>query len=95
MVVGVLELDLSFPGHRSLKGKRQVLRSLKDRIAHRYNVSIAEVDGQNLWQRGTVGIACVTNDAGHAEEVLRNIVAYVESAFMGRCMILDYDIEVV
>ncbi len=93
MIVGVLELDLGFPGHRSLKAKRQVLRSLKDRIAHKFNVSIAEVDGQNLWQRGTLGIACVSNDRRHAEQSLRKIVAFVESAGAGRCDILDYSIE--
>ena len=95
MVVGVLELDLGFPGHRSLKSKRQVLRSLKDRIAHKFNVAIAEVDGQNLWQRGSLGIACVSNDARHAEAMLQTVVAFVESAGAGRCDILNVSIEVI
>ena len=94
MVVGVLELDLGFPGHRSLKTKRQVLRSLKDRIGHKFNVSVAEVDGHNLWQRGSLGVACVSTDPRHAEEVLHKIVDFVESAGAGRCNILDFSIEV-
>ena len=93
MVVGVLALDLSFPGHRSLKGKRKVLRSLKDRIGHRFKVAIAEVDGQNLWQRSTLGIACVTTAQRHADELLRKIVVFVETAGAGDCDILDYTIE--
>ena len=94
MVVGVLELDLGFPGHRSLKTKRQVLRSLKDRIAHKFNVAVAEVDGQNLWQRGSLGIACVSTDPRHADQMLRKIVDFVESAGAGRCNILDVTIEI-
>lgn len=93
MVVGVLELDLGFPGHRSLKTKRQVLRSLKDRIAHKFNVSVAEVDGQNLWQRGSLGVACVSTDTAHADAVLRNVVTFVEQAGAGRCNILHVTIE--
>lgn len=95
MVVGVLELDLGFPGHRSLKSKRQVLRSLKDRIAHKFNVSVAEVDGQDLWQRGSLGVACVSTDPRHAEQMLRKVVDFVESAGAGRCNLLHFTIEMV
>lgn len=94
MIVGVLELDLGFPGHRSLKTKRQVLRSIKDRVAHKFNVAIAEVGGQDLWQRGTLGVACVSTDRRHAEEMLQKVVNFVESAGAGRCDILNYTIDV-
>ena len=59
MVVGVCTLDLHLPGVDSLKGKRQILLSLKERIQRKFNVSIAEVDGQDLWQRAVLGVVSV------------------------------------
>src|SRR5205809_6806080 len=70
MVVGVCTIDLHLPGTGSLKGKRQILLSLKDRLKRTYNVSIAEVDGNDLWQRAVVGVACVSNDGSHARQML-------------------------
>lgn len=94
MVVGVLELDLLFPGLRSLKEKRRIVKSLKDRVAHRFNVSIAEVADNDMYQRGTLGVTVATNDARHADEVLRKVVDCVVSAGAGRCDVLNYEIEV-
>jgi Uncharacterized protein conserved in bacteria len=62
MFVGVLQVELYIPGSGSLKAKRRVVRSLKDRIRANFNVSVSEVDAQDKWQRAVVGIACIGSD---------------------------------
>ncbi len=62
-----------------MKDKRRVLRSLKDRLRNKFNVSVAEVDDHDLWQKATVAIALVTGDRRHADEVLQKILNTVES----------------
>ena len=79
MVVGVCTMDLHLPGIGSLKGKRQILLSLKDRLKRTYNVSIAEVDGNDLWQRAVLGVACVSNDGSHARQMLNAVVGEVRA----------------
>ena len=63
--------ELHLPGCQSLKDKRHVLKSLKDRLHHRFNVSAAETDHHDLWQRAELTVGVVTTDRGHAERVLR------------------------
>ncbi|MGE0643683.1 MAG: DUF503 domain-containing protein [Nitrospira sp.] len=70
MVVGLCTVEVNIPGSQSLKDKRQVLHSLKDRLRGKFNLSIAEVDGQDLWQRAVLGMACVANDGGYVNQVL-------------------------
>lgn len=70
MVVGLCTVELFVAGSRSLKDKRQVLHSLKDRLRDKFNLSIAEVDGQDLWQKAVLGMACVANDGGYVNRVL-------------------------
>ena len=74
MVVGVCTIDLHLPGVGSLKGKRQILLSLKDRLKKAYNVSIAEVDANDLWQRAVLGVACVANEGRHVNQVLDSVL---------------------
>lgn len=78
MVVGTCELSFHLTDNHSLKGKRQVSRSLVQRIRNRFNVSVAEVSDQDRWQILSIGVSCVTNDARHANEILSKIVDYVE-----------------
>lgn len=73
MPIGFLTLEIYIPDAHSLKDKRQVLRSLKDRLRARFNVAVAELDGQDGLQRATVGIVTLSNNAGHVEESLRTI----------------------
>ena len=94
MHVGVCRIVLRLPGNRSLKEKRRVTRSVIDRVRSRFNVAIAEVEDNDLWQRLTVGISCVSNDGGHANQVLSKVVRYIEET-TGDAEILDYDIEIV
>ena len=74
MVVGVLRLTLYIPGASSLKDKRQVLRKVTDRLRSRFNVSIAEVGDNDIWQRAVIGICAVSNDHSFVNEVLDKCV---------------------
>ena len=77
VALGLVELHLGEVD--SLKGKRHVLRGMKEKVKHRFNVSIAEVDHGDLWQRATLAVACVANDARLANEVVSKAVNYIES----------------
>ncbi|MDQ7039011.1 MAG: DUF503 domain-containing protein [Aquificota bacterium] len=78
MVVGVLKVEVFLPDADSLKAKRREIRSMKDRIRSRFNVSVSEVDNQELWQRGTIGIAVAGGDVGFVRETLESIRTFVE-----------------
>ncbi len=93
MVVGILQIDLLLRGNNSLKRKRQILRSIKDRTRRQFNISIAEVDHNDLWQRATLGICCASNDKVHADRVLAEVVRFIEGNFEAE--LLDYSIEII
>ncbi len=79
MHLGVARLSLYLAASHSLKDKRAVVRSVTQRLRNRFNLAVAEVDTQDDWQTATLGIACVSGDARHAEEMLGKAVAFVES----------------
>jgi len=79
MVVGVCTVELFISESHSLKDKRQVLHSLKDRLHGKFNLSIAEVDGQDLWQKAVLGMACVANESGHVHQVLDQALNTIRS----------------
>jgi uncharacterized protein len=79
MIVGTLVLELRLPENHSLKGKRQVVKSLVARMHGRFNVAAAEVDDNDRWQTATIGVACVSNNAVHARQMLESVVAFVET----------------
>lgn len=93
MVVGTCRLELRIPENSSLKGKRQILRSIKDRVRGRFNVSIAEVGYLEEWQRATLAVACVSNEAKIVDEMLNKVVDLIERH--GEALLMDYDIDVV
>ena len=74
MVVGVLRLTLYIHGASSLKDKRQVLRKVTDRLRSRFNVSVAEVGDNDVWQKAVIGICAVANDHSFVNEVLDKCV---------------------
>ena len=78
VVVGTCELDFHLPENHSLKGKRQVSRSIAQRIRNRFNVSVAEVAALDRWQVLSLGVTCATNDRRHANEILSKIVHFAE-----------------
>ena len=77
MHVSVCQIELRLPENHSLKGKRQVIKSIVTRLQNRFNVSVAEIDDQDLWQLATLGMACVSNHRRHADETLANVVKFV------------------
>lgn len=91
MTIGVLQLELSIGDAMSLKDKRRVVKSIKDRIAHRYNVSVAEVGALEQHRRSIIGIAMVGNDARYVEGALSKIVDFVRA--VGSVDLVDYQIE--
>ncbi len=94
MMVGVCRVTLRLPENSSLKGKRQVVKSLMARIHNRYNVSIAEIDNQDSWQIASLGISCVSNSNGHANEVLTKVVGFIRANRLD-AEVLDWDVEMV
>jgi hypothetical protein len=73
MIVGLLTLDLHIPSANSLKEKRLIIKSITDRIKSKFNVSVAEVDANNLWQRSVIGIAVVSNETVMINRVFEKI----------------------
>lgn len=92
MHVGVCIIDLRLPGNGSLKGKRRVVKSMVTRITREFNVSVAEVEDQDLWQRAVLGVACVSSSAGYAHGQLERVVQWIE-AHRFDVELLDYQIE--
>ena len=81
MVVGILRIDLYMDGNRSLKDKRQTLKSLIHRAKSRFNnISIAEVDSNDLWQKATVGISFVSNEKRHVNSILDQVADFIDSS---------------
>ncbi len=78
MVIGLCTLELHFPDSQSLKAKRQILSSLTTRLRGKFNVSVAEVDEQDLWQKAILGIACVANESGRVNQVLDQALNMVQ-----------------
>lgn len=92
MPIGLLTLEIHIPDARSLKDKRQVIRSLKDRLRGHFNVAIAELDHQDTWQRALVGVVSLSSDVAHLEQSLQAVLAESER-LLGRDLI-SHQIEV-
>ncbi len=94
MHIGVLKIKLRLAENETLKGKRQVLKSVMARVRNTFNVCIAEVDDQDYWQLATLGVTCVSNDPQHANEVLSKVLNFIGS---GRYdyELLDSQLEVI
>jgi len=93
MNIGVCRVSLRLPENQSLKGKRRVLKSITTRVRSKFNVSVAEVDDQNLWQLATLGICFVSNDKRYTNEVLSKAVDFIVDGRF-EIEILDYEIEI-
>ncbi len=91
MTIGILQLELRIPEADSLKDKRRAIKSLKDRIAHGHNVSIAEVDALDEHRRSIIGIAMVSNDRRYVEGGLSKLVDLVRAT--PTVVLQDYKIE--
>ncbi len=92
MVVGTLKIILHLHDNRSLKGKRKVVRSMVDKVKHKFNVSIAEVGSNDKWQRIELGVSVVGNDRRHIDSSLDNILDYMDSLYLAE--IVDSSVEI-
>jgi uncharacterized protein YlxP (DUF503 family) len=93
MNVGVCRIRLRLPENLNLKGKRQVIKSLTARVRNKFDVSIAETDDHDLWQLATIGIAYVSNNPRHTNEVLSKVVDFLTNGRFEVEMV-DYEIEI-
>jgi uncharacterized protein YlxP (DUF503 family) len=82
--IGVLTLELRLEESHSLKEKRHVVESLKSRLRNKFNVSVAEIDYQDLWQRAAIAAVTVSSDHAHAEKVLRSVEEEAASLLGGQ-----------
>lgn len=93
MVVGTLSVTLQVPTSTSLKDKRQVVRSLTSRLRHTFNVAVAEVGDQDLWQSAVIGVVCVSENARHADEMCQKVLNFVDND--GEALVLGSRFELV
>lgn len=77
MFIGVSRLDLRIPASGSLKTKRHVVKGLVGGLRAKFNVAVAEVEYQDLWQRAAVGVTCISESAFHAKKMLHEIERFV------------------
>ncbi|MFP4501004.1 MAG: DUF503 domain-containing protein [Candidatus Hydrogenedentota bacterium] len=91
MTIGLLEIDLLIPGASSLKDKRRVVKSLKERLRNRYNCSVAETEFQDIWGRARVAVCVVSDSSRHVNEQLSEIVRF--ASMHKDAAMADYRIE--
>jgi len=94
MNVGICKIKLRIPENHSLKGKRQVIKPIIAQVGNKFNVSVAEVSDQDLWQLATIGVCFVSDDSRFTNEVLSKVVDFVVSNHFD-VEILDYEIEII
>jgi uncharacterized protein len=92
VIVGTLKIRLVLRESHSLKDKRRVLKSLKDTLSNKFNISVAETDEQDVWQTAEIGVAAVGSDGPFVQSVLTNVVNYVR--FFGGVELVDSEQEI-
>lgn len=92
MHIGVCTIELRLPENHSLKGKRSVVKSISTRVSREFNVSIAEVDAQDVWQQVVLGVSCVSSSADYAHRQLERVVQWIET-HRPDVVLLAYSIE--
>jgi len=93
MVIGVCRLHLRIPENHSLKEKRHVIRKLIDRVRHRFNVAISEVDDNDLWQRAQIGFCTVGNDRRFVSSSLDKIIDFIEKMYLAE--VIEKEMEII
>ena len=89
VALGTIELHL--PDVDSLKGKRHIIKGLKAKVRAKFEVAVAEVDHQDIWQRTTLAVACVSHDSRHANEVVSKAMNFIEGNVDGT--VIDMAVE--
>ena len=93
MTVGVCRVWLRLPENHSLKGKRQVVKSLLARLHNKFNVAAAEVDDNDRWQTVSLGVTCMTNSERHVHQIMAQVTAFIQ-AERPDAELIDYRTEV-
>jgi uncharacterized protein len=91
MIVGVCRFQLILPDNQSLKGKRSVVQSLCAQVRRKFNVAIAEVEDQDLWQVAGLGFAVVSSDAKHIDRMVQEIIDFIEAR--AEAQLGNYEVE--
>lgn len=94
MNTGVVKIQLHLPENQSLKDKRRIVKSIISRLRNQYNISIAEVDDNDLWQMATLGISCVSNNSQHVDETITDIIKFINHKYP-ELEIVDQEIEII
>lgn len=94
MNVGICKVKIRLPENHSLKGKRGVVKSLTARLKNKFNLSVAEVENQDLWQMATIGMCCVSNDQSLTNEMLSKAVNFIATSEFD-IEVLDHEIEII
>ncbi len=92
MVVGTLKIEFRLHDNRSLKGKRKVVKSIVDKVKSRFNLSIAEIGSNDIWQKIELGISAVGNDRRHIDSSLNRVLSYIDSLYLAP--IVDTQMEI-
>ncbi|HLV08582.1 MAG TPA: DUF503 domain-containing protein [Halanaerobiales bacterium] len=79
MIIGLLKLELYFPMAFSLKDKRSIIKSIMEKGRQRFNISISEIDNNELWKNATLGVVTVSNNKGYAEKLLTGTLNFIEN----------------
>jgi uncharacterized protein YlxP (DUF503 family) len=93
MVIGVCRIHLRIPENHSLKEKRHVIRKLIDRVRHRFNVAISEVDDNDLWQRAQIGFCTIGNDRRFVNSSLDKIIDFIEKMYLAE--VIEKEMEII
>jgi uncharacterized protein YlxP (DUF503 family) len=92
LIIGACSLKLNIYESNSLKEKRHIIKSIIGKLQSRFNISIAEVDLNDSWKSSIIGFACVTNDTQHANQVISNVMRFIDGD--SRVEIVEYNIEI-
>lgn len=92
MITGTCEVKLRIYEANSLKEKRHIIKSIIGKLQSRFNITIAEVDLNDVWQSSVIGFACVSNNTKHANEIISKVIRFIEGD--SRVEIIDYNMEI-
>ena len=91
MIIAAVMITLVIPGNDSLKGKRRVVKSLMERVRHKFEAAVAEVGDNDLWQKARIGVALVGNDSQLLNTRLQQIMTFIEDQYLAE--IIDSQVE--
>lgn len=92
MVLAIAKILISTEECFSLKEKRKIIMSIKDRLKRKFNFSVAEIDLQEIYNRGMLGLVCISNETSYANSLISKAINFIEVTFPGR--IIDYQVEI-